>query len=75
MEFVRRDAPYLAPKVDVPSIMRQVLYALIPGTIVHVWYFGPGLILNMRGNTCICVTTADTLVGHRNRFTVRHRGR
>ena len=55
MEFVRRDAPYLAPKVDVASIMRQVLYALIPGTIVYVWFFGPGLILNMLIATLFCI--------------------
>ena len=47
MEFVRRDAPFMAPKANVASIMRQVLFALIPATLVHVWFFGPGLILNL----------------------------
>lgn len=55
MEFVRRDAPYLAPKVNVASIMRQVLYALVPATIAHVWFFGPGLILNMLIAGLFCI--------------------
>ena len=47
MEFVRRDAPFIAPRANVASIMRQVLYALIPATLAHVWVFGPGIVLNM----------------------------
>ena len=55
MEFVRRDAPFIAPKADVASIMRQVLYALIPATIAHVWFFGAGLVLNMLIAVVFCV--------------------
>ena len=35
MEFQRHDAPFLTPRVDVASIMRQVLYALIPALAAH----------------------------------------
>ena len=55
MEFVRRDAPFMAPKADVASIMRQVLYALIPATLVHVWFFGPGLLLNLVISVLFCL--------------------
>ena len=55
MEFVRRDAPFIAPKADVASIMRQVLYALIPATIAHVWLFGAGLVLNMLIAVVFCL--------------------
>lgn len=55
MEFVRRDAPYMAPKVDVASIMRQVLYALVPATVVHVWFFGPGIVFNMAIAVSFCL--------------------
>ncbi len=27
--------------------MRQVLFALIPGVLAYVWYFGPGVIINI----------------------------
>ena len=47
MKFERRDAPHAAPGVDVASMMLQVLGALVPAAIVHVWYFGPGLVFNL----------------------------
>ena len=37
MEFARQEAPYLQPKVDVASIMLQVLLALVPAALAHVW--------------------------------------
>ncbi len=47
MEFERRDAPFVTPSTDVASIMRQVLYALIPAALAYVWYFGSGFIFNL----------------------------
>ncbi len=47
MEFQRHDAPFLTPRTDVASIMRQVLYALIPAILAHVWFFGPGILFNL----------------------------
>jgi len=47
MDFQRHDAPFLRPEVNVSSVMLQVLAALAPAAIAHVWYFGPGFILNL----------------------------
>ena len=47
MEFMRREAPFLAPEVSISSLMLQVLAALVPAAIAHVWFFGPGFILNL----------------------------
>lgn len=47
MEFERLDAPFVTPSTDVPSMMRQVLYALIPAALAYVWYFGSGLVFNL----------------------------
>ena len=47
MEFQRREAPFLAPQASVASLMLQVLAALVPAAIAHVWFFGPGFILNL----------------------------
>ncbi len=55
MEFVRRDAPYLAPQADVTKIMREVLLALVPAALAYVWYFGPGFIFNLLIATLFCV--------------------
>jgi electron transport complex protein RnfD len=55
MDFARREAPYLAPQADVASMMLQVLLALIPAALAHVWYFGPGLLFNLIIAAIFCV--------------------
>ena len=47
MKFERIEAPYWSPQTNVASLMLQVLAALIPAAIAHVWYFGPGFIFNL----------------------------
>ena len=47
MEFPRREAPYLGPTANVASLMLQVLAALVPAALAHVWFFGPGFIFNL----------------------------
>lgn len=56
MKFEQRDAPYIAPTTDVGSIMRHVLYALIPAAVAYVWYFGPGFIFNLIVACFFCIT-------------------
>ncbi|NIA27334.1 MAG: RnfABCDGE type electron transport complex subunit D [Desulfobulbaceae bacterium] len=67
MEFVRREAPYLAPKVDVSSMMLQVLVALIPAALAHVWYFGPGLLFNLLVASIFCVGSEALMMKVRRR--------
>jgi electron transport complex protein RnfD len=67
MEFVRREAPYLTPKADVQSIMLQVLLALVPAALAHVWYFGPGFIFNLIIATAFCVGGEFLMTRARNR--------
>jgi electron transport complex protein RnfD len=55
VEFERREAPYLAPTANVAGIMQQVLLALVPAAIAHVWFFGPGLIFNGIVAAAACV--------------------
>jgi len=47
VEFARRESPYWSARVAVPSLMLQVLAALVPAAIAHVWFFGPGFIFNL----------------------------
>ncbi len=47
MDFERRSAPFLTPVTNVASIMLEVLLALVPAAVAHVWFFGPGLIFNL----------------------------
>ncbi len=39
-------APHWHGAGDVPAMMRQVLYALLPAACAHVFFYGPGLIIN-----------------------------
>ncbi len=55
MDFERREAPFLAPVDSVPAVMRQVLFALVPAALAHVWYFGPGLVFNLLVAGLFCV--------------------
>ena len=40
-------APHIPPVATVGSVMRSVLYALVPGIVLHVWFFGPGLLVQI----------------------------
>jgi electron transport complex protein RnfD len=55
VEFERHEAPYLAPTANVAAMMQQVLIALAPAALAHVWYFGPGFIFNLIVATAFCV--------------------
>jgi electron transport complex protein RnfD len=40
-------APYFPPQSTVSGVMRQVLFALLPGIIVYTWFFGPGILVQI----------------------------
>ena len=40
-------APHLPPISTVGGVMRQVLYALVPGIVAHVVYFGVGILFQI----------------------------
>ena len=67
MEFVRREAPYLRPNADVASMMLQVLLALVPAALAHMWYFGPGFLFNLIVATIFCVGGEALMLQARNR--------
>ncbi|HNP63056.1 MAG TPA: RnfABCDGE type electron transport complex subunit D [Woeseiaceae bacterium] len=67
MEFQRREAPFLIPSVSVSSMMLQVLAALVPAAIAHVWFFGPGFILNLLVAAIFATAGEALMLGLRNR--------
>ena len=34
----------MPPQITVSGVMQQVLLALVPGVIAHLWFFGPGIL-------------------------------
>ncbi len=47
MQFPLAGAPHLPPSPRVDRIMRQVLYALVPGVAAHWLVFGPGILFQI----------------------------
>jgi len=40
-------APHFPPPVTVRRVMAQVIMALVPAVAAHVWYFGPGILVQI----------------------------
>ncbi len=47
MKLTVAGAPHFPPINTVSGVMRQVLYALIPGIAAHVWFFGFGILFQI----------------------------
>ena len=47
MKFVTSVAPHWRAADSVSVLMRQVLYALVPMLLAFLWFFGPGILLNI----------------------------
>jgi electron transport complex protein RnfD len=45
--FDTAPAPHLPPRGNVRMLMLEVLAALIPGVLAYVWFFGPGLLVQI----------------------------
>ncbi len=67
MEFARRESPYWSARVAVPSLMLQVLAALAPAALAHVWFFGPGFIFNLLVASLFAVAGEAMMVHLRKR--------
>jgi len=67
MEFERGEAPYIAPSSDVSRIMLQVLVALAPAALAHVWFFGPGFMFNL------LIASVFSIAGEAAVLKLRHR--
>ena len=46
MKFELKQPPHALPATSVPKVMRQVIYALVPAALAHVWFFGWGICIN-----------------------------
>jgi len=71
VEFARREAPYLAPAANVSGVMQQVLLALVPAALAHVWFFGPGLIFNLLVAAAACTGSEALMMRLRGRPPMR----
>src|SRR6056297_1937780 len=47
MKVMLAGAPHIPPINTVSGVMKQVLYALIPGIAAHIWFFGFGILFQI----------------------------
>ena len=66
MEFPTSEAPHSRPTASVDKVMLQVLLALAPAVVAHVWFFGPGLLFNIIVAVLFCAGGEAVMVRLRN---------
>ena len=69
MRFQVAPAPHAPALVNVPLVMRRVLYALVPAAIVYVWFFGFGLMINFALAAAAALLTEGAVLKLRGRPT------
>lgn len=67
MRFETVTSPHLSPALSVNGVMRQVLYALVPGTIAMTWFFGWGILVNVALAVILCVALEALILKLRRR--------
>ena len=58
-------APHIPPDNTVGGVMRQVVYALCPGIIAYVWFFGPGIVIQILLSVAFALIFETLMLGIR----------
>jgi len=67
MPFKLSPAPFMHKAYSVPQIMRLVLYAMLPGIAMYVYFFGWGIIINIILTSATALTVEALMLWLRNR--------
>jgi len=67
MSVAATAAPFLRPPAGVTQVMARVLLALCPATLAHIWYFGPGIAINMAIAASACIGSEALILRLRQR--------
>ena len=46
-KFATGGAPHFPPLTSVAGVMQQLLLALAPGIVAYIWFFGPGILIQI----------------------------
>jgi electron transport complex protein RnfD len=60
-------SPFITRPLSVDRIMRRVLYALLPGIALYVWYFGPAILMSIALAVAAAVATEAAMLKLRAR--------
>lgn len=67
MRFPVAGAPHVPPMQTVGGVMRQVLYALVPGIAAHAWFFGYGILFQIALATAFALALEAAMLKLRDR--------
>ncbi len=67
MLFKRTPSPHIRQNISVQEMMFKVLYALIPGALASVYFFGWGVIFNLLIAISVCLVTEAIILKLRQR--------
>ena len=67
MLFKRTPSPHIKQSITVQDMMIKVLYALIPGTLASIYFFGWGVLFNLIIAICVCLGTEAVILKIRQR--------
>lgn len=67
MLFKRTPSPHIKQNITVQDMMQKVLYALVPGTLASVYFFGWGVIFNLLIAISVCLATEAIILKLRQR--------
>lgn len=67
MLFKRTPSPHIKQNITVHDMMFKVLYALIPGAIASIYFFGWGVLFNLAIAISVCLVTEALILKLRHR--------
>jgi len=67
MLFKRTPAPHIKQNITVQNMMFMVLYALVPGTLASIYFFGWGVLFNLMIAIFVCLATEAIILKLRQR--------
>ncbi|MBT8118970.1 MAG: electron transport complex subunit RsxD [Gammaproteobacteria bacterium] len=67
MLFKRTPAPHIKQSINVQDMMLKVLYALIPGALASIYFFGWGVLFNLLIAISVCLLSEAVILKVRQR--------
>ena len=67
MQFKRTPSPHIKQNISVHDMMFKVLYALIPGTLGAIYFFGWGVLFNLTIAISVCLASEAIILKLRGR--------
>ena len=67
MLFKRTPSPHIKQNISVQDMMYKVVYAMIPGTLAAMYFFGWGVLFNLLIAITTCLATEAIVLKMRNR--------